>query len=258
MEKKIRAYLIDDEEAPRKLMRYLVKRHLPEIEIVGESNRLDTGVEEISSKPIDVLFLDIEMPEHNGTEILNFINPPVNFEIIFVTAYNEYAVKAFKLSAFDYLLKPLQVDELIATINRLKERMISSSGHKEEQIELLNNNLSGANERTYCLRTHKEEYIIPIDEIIYLEADGMYTNITLKTDKITASKPLKEIIEDLSDSFFRTHRSFAVNMKNVSNPVKIKTNMLHLANDVLVPLSSRMKNQFIESYNEYIESNVVD
>lgn len=258
MEKKIRAYLIDDEEAPRKLMRYLVNRHLPEIEIVGESDRLDTGVQEISKIQIDVLFLDIEMPEYNGTEILNFIKPPVNFEIIFVTAYNDYAIKAFKLSAFDYLLKPLQLDELVTSIDRLKERMNSSSGHKEEQIELLNNNLDNSKGKTYCLRTHREEYIIPIDEIIYLEADGMYTNITLKTDKITASKPLKEIIEDLSDSFFRTHRSFAVNMKNVSNPVKIKTNMLHLDDDVLVPLSSRMKNQFIKSYNEYIESNLVD
>lgn len=254
MEGKIKAYLIDDEEAPRKLMRYLVDRHLPEIEIVGESDRLDTGVEEISKKQIDVLFLDIEMPEYNGTEILNFIQPPVNFEIIFVTAYNDYAIKAFKLSAFDYLLKPLQLDELVNSINRLKERMVSSSGHKEEQIELLNNNLNGVNEKTYCLRTHKEEYIIPIDQIMYLEADGMYTIITLKTDKITASKPLKEIIEDLSDSFFRTHRSFAVNMDNVKRPVKIADGVLHLIDNMFVPLSSRKKGVFIESFNEYLES----
>tara|TARA_B100000508_G_C11465742_1_gene282295 strand:+ start:1102 stop:1869 length:768 start_codon:yes stop_codon:yes gene_type:complete len=251
MEKELRAYIIDDEEAPRKLLRYLINRHLPEIKIVGESNLLRRGVEEIMELSIDILFLDIEMPEHKGTEILNFISTPVNFEIIFVTAYNDYAIDAFKLSAFDYLLKPLQPDELKNSIERLRDKLAIRSGHDEGQIELLDQNLNST-KRTYCLRTHREEYVIPLEDILYLEADGMYTSIYLKDNEITASKPLKEILSDLPDQFIRTHRSFAVNMKNIKSPLKFSGNAIELLGDRAVPVSTRKRSELMDSFRSFV------
>lgn len=251
MEKKIKAYLIDDEEAPRKLMRYLIGRHIPKVEIVGEANSLMGGVEEIKSMKIDVLFLDIEMPNHKGTEVLKFLPRPIDFEIVFVTAYNDYAISAFKLSAFDYLLKPLQLDELKDTVNRLTNKRADQEGHNTEQIELLSNNLS-SNNKSYCLRTHKEEYVIPIDSIYYLEADGMYTLIYLEDDQITASKPLKDILADLPECFVRTHRSFAVNLMNVQSPLCFTGNNLLLNKGFSVPLSSRKKEDLISSFDHFV------
>lgn len=233
----MKAFIIDDEEAPRKILKYLIQKNIPEIEILGESNRLKEGMQAIENLNIDILFLDIEMPEHKGLEVLNFIKGDVGFEIIFITAYNQYAIDAIRLSAFDYLLKPINIDEFNATIERLKEKRKTEKGQTNQAIELLKNNLESSSDKIYLLRSHQKEYYIPLVEIYYLEADGMYTKIHFKDKKIIASKPLKTILEDLPNQFIRTHRSFAVNAENVSKPLKIKNNFVELTNNQKVPIS---------------------
>jgi two-component system LytT family response regulator len=237
----MKGFIIDDEAAPRLILKHLLNQITPKVEVVGEANNLKDGIASLSKLKIDVLFLDIEMPQHKGLEILELFDGPIDFKIIFVTAYSEYAIQAFKLSAFDYLLKPLKKNELQETLQRLVK-----NGNEEANIELLNHNLQDQNDQQYLLRTHREEFVINVKNIISLEADGMYTNIVLKNDKLTASKPMKDILADLPDCFFRTHRSFAVNLQQVERPIRINNAGIKTTIGTFIPLSMRKKDNFLE------------
>jgi len=240
----MKGFIIDDEEAPRLILRHLLKKIEPSVEILGEANNLLDGVTKLKNLEIDVLFLDIEMPKNKGLEIDQFLHGPLDFEIVFVTAYSQYAIEAFKLSAFDYLLKPLQQDDLQATLSRLevKRQLLMD---RVKGLEVLRNNLKKANNQQYLLRTHKEELVIQLNDIVSLEADGMYTHFILEKERITASRPLKEILIDLPDYFFRTHRSHAVNLQKVILPVRISNEGIKTSVGY-IPLSSRNRQAFID------------
>lgn len=241
----MKGYIIDDEEAPRLILKHLLKKIQPTITILGESSNLLDGIQAVKKLDIDVLFLDIEMPRHKGLEIDQFLEGPWEFDIVFITAYSKYAIEAFKLSAFDYLLKPLNSTELQATIHRLeaKQQFLNDRLNK---LEILRNNLNPNHSQQYLLRTHKEELVIQVSEIVSLEADGMYTHLVLQHEKITASKPLKEILSDLPDFFFRTHRSYAVNLNNVILPIRISNEGVKTKTGY-VPLSNPNKQAFMNA-----------
>lgn len=241
----MKAYIIDDEEHPRTLLKFLIKKGEVDLEIVGESETLEKGISDIieNHSDLDVLFLDIEMPKHSGLEIIHLFPEGISFEIIFVTAYSQYAIQAIKLSAFDYLLKPLNFEELKKTIERLSSK--SSSQYNNKRINTLKNNLDNKNQKKYYLRSHNEELVLMLDEILYLEASGMYTHFYMTNKKITASRPLKEILNDLPDYFIRTHRSFAVNYNNILQPISIQNGEVLMTNRYKVPLSTRKKEDFL-------------
>ncbi|GAA0874632.1 LytTR family DNA-binding domain-containing protein [Wandonia haliotis] len=245
----LNAFIIDDEEAPRKLLKYLFQREDSSVNVIGEADRLIAGLTMIKELEIDILFLDIEMPDHKGLEILNLMDEVIDFEIIFVTAYSDYAIDAIKLSAFDYLLKPIQPEELFATISRLQEKRTKKRRVPKLQLDVLQSNLQPSSDKTYFLRTHKEDYIIPTNAILYLEADGMYTHIVMEKERITASKPLKEILEELPKYIYRTHRSFAINLQNISSPIRMVNNCIELTNKDLVPLSVSRKDGLMDFYS---------
>lgn len=236
-------YIIDDEKAPRLILKHLLAQLNSQTQVIGESNSLIEGIQDIKKNnlAIDVLFLDIEMPEKSGLEIRSLIKDSLDFHIVFVTAYSQYAIDAFKLSAFDYLLKPVKANELEACLIRLT----SAKTKLKDQLALLSKNLSNDEEKVYLVRTHKEEYFIKISTIISLEADGMYTHIHLENKKITASKPLKEILNDLPNFFFRTHRSFAVNIYNMEKPIRISNGQI-ISKTGLIPISQRRKAAFLD------------
>ena len=240
----MKGFIIDDEAAPRLILKHLLNQITPKVEVIGEADNLKDGIASLNKLNIDVLFLDIEMPQHKGLEILELFDGPIDFKIIFVTAYSEYAIQAFKLSAFDYLLKPLKKKELEETLKRL-----AKNENEDTNMEILNHNLQDQNNLMYLLRTHREEFVINVENIISLEADGMYTNIVLKNDKLTASKPMKEILEDLPDCFFRTHRSFAVNLHQVERPIRINNSGIKTTIGTFIPLSTRKKDCFMDSVN---------
>ncbi len=246
----MRAYIIDDEDAPRLILKHLLGQISTNVEVIGESNNLKDGVEEIKQKGIDVLFLDIEMPRHRGLEIDQFFDGVIDFEIVFVTAYSEFAIRAFKLSAFDYLLKPLKKVDLEDTLKRLEKKK-SQISNQENHLKLLSQNLESQDNQHYLLRTHREDVIIKINEIVSLEADGMYTDIVLKDERITASKPMKEILADLPDFFFRTHRSYSINLNQVAIPVRITQEGVKTKNGTFVPLSSRSKQLFLDRIDQF-------
>lgn len=242
----MKGYIIDDEEAPRLTLKHLLKQIEPEVEIVGEANSLLAGVEELKNCKVDVLFLDIEMPGNKGLDILQFIEDPVDFEIIFVTAYSEHAIQAFKLSAFDYLLKPLNINDLSFSLKRLRDKQTYFK-NLGAGLDVLRKNLAHEEPKQYCLRTHREEIIISLDEIVSLEADGMYTDIVLTNEKITASKPMKEILSDLPETFFRSHRSYAVNLNFVELPIRLSSVGIKTKIGTYIPLSNRKKQEFTDA-----------
>jgi two-component system LytT family response regulator len=246
----MKGYIIDDESAPRLILKHLLSKISPTVEIVGESDNLAEGMEAIKNTQIDVLFLDIEMPKNKGLEVLNFLNTAPAFDIVFITAYSEYAIQAFKLSAFDYLLKPIKKNELEQTLLRLDQSR-NPEKNRRQDFAILKNNLDQETSKQYLLRTHKEEFVLPVKNIVSLEADGMYTNIVLQDDVVTASKPMKEILSDLPDFFFRSHRSFAVNILQVERPVRIHAKGIKTQIGSFIPLSSRNKERFLEKMHAF-------
>ncbi|PWL32770.1 MAG: DNA-binding response regulator [Fluviicola sp. XM-24bin1] len=241
----MKAFIIDDEEHPRVLLRYLLKENNPEVEVVGEASNLVSGIRRIHELGnIDVLFLDIEMPENDGLEIKKLYPGDINFEIVFITAYNQYAIQAIKLSALDYLLKPLNEDRLSEAILRLKER-VDEKRQIKDKLEILSSNLTSKNQKLFIKTTKGERHII-LSDILYLKADGMYTHIHGKGGDLMASKPLKEIAFKLPDYFFRCHRSYVVNTKNVSHPILVNVHGILLENGQHIPVSSQQKSALLD------------
>jgi two-component system, LytTR family, response regulator len=209
---KLRVLLVDDEKPVRMALREIIQRTVDFIEVVGEATNIPEAVREIHNHKPDLLFLDIEMPGYTGLQILEFFNPQdVTFDIIFVTAYNEYALQAFKISAFDYLLKPVNPEELKQTLQRYRSRQ---SSHKlAERVQLLRKSYDGEQPNQLAISSVQGIEFINLDDITHLEASGTYTTVFLKDkSQVVSSKPIGEFEELLNKktNFFRAHRSFIV------------------------------------------------
>lgn len=214
----IKAVLVDDEKMARALLKGYLEEFCPQVEVMEECADLPNGVKAIRKHQPNIVFLDIEMPGHNGLELLEFFDPKdVNFSIIFTTAYNQYALQAFKLSAVDYLLKPIEPNELVESINRF---MLNQS---KKDYQLLKENLVPQSLKKIGVPQGNTIKYIPIDEILFFKAEGAYTQIQLQDQsKLLASKGLKYYDELLSDAphFYRTHKSYLINIHHVTEHVK--------------------------------------
>lgn len=211
------AVIIDDEEMARALLQGMVAEYCPEVEILETCSSLSSGVKAIRLYRPDIVFLDIEMPGHSGLELLDFFEvDEVDFSIIFVTAYNRYAIQAFKLSAIDYLLKPIEEHDLVKSIELYKRQQ----GKKDYKI--LQTNLHSYKKKI-ALHSVSSIQFVELDNLLFFQADGAYTKVFLKDGRqITASKSLKHfqnILVDQND-FLRCHKSFIVNLKHVTEYVK--------------------------------------
>jgi two-component system LytT family response regulator len=251
----IKAIIIDDELHARTLLSKILNMSFPEIKIVGEGENLPKAVELIYSLKPDLVFFDIEMPNYSGLQINDFITADRNFDIIFVTAYNQFAVNAIKISAFDYLLKPIQIDELTATIKRYKEKYkLSTENIISKKLEVLSQNLKPNNPKKLIIQTHQGIHYFELDNIVYLEASGMYTIIHSKDGQFVASKPLKEFEEILSSNYFRIHRSYIVNCDFITKYSNKEGGAITLSNGSSLPLSRNRKDDFIK-FTKSIEEN---
>ncbi len=215
--KKSKAIIIDDEPLARKLLNGMCQEYCPQIEIVAMEEDLPNGVKAIKKWQPDLVFLDIEMPGHSGLEILKFFtDQEVNFKIIFTTSYNEYALQAFKLSAIDYLLKPIVPDDLIQSIERFKK-------NSNNNYDILKTNLSTDIKKKVAIATASTIKFIELDDILYLKAEGAYTKLFIKNaNPILASKGLKHFDDLLNDipNFFRCHKSYIININYITDYVK--------------------------------------
>ncbi|MEO9485105.1 MAG: LytTR family DNA-binding domain-containing protein [Ekhidna sp.] len=243
----MKAIIIDDEPKARNILKVLIEENCPKIKEVFQAEDLLTGVKIIQNQAPHIVFLDIEMPEHSGLEILNFIEKEVvDFEIIFTTAYSDYAVQAFQLAAIDYLLKPVSSKQVKNAVDKCLA-LIGKSNISSKLTEL-KASLASSNFKKIGLPVSNGIKFVSFEEIVMLEADGMYTKITLeKEDEILISKPLKHFVELLKNIplFYRPHRSFLINLKYVSQYIKSDGGYILMDNGTSVTISKENRDQFL-------------
>ena len=231
-----KAVIIDDESRARVLLQGMLETAVPEVEIVAGCEDLASGIKAIRKFQPDLVYLDIEMPGNSGLELLDFFNEEeIRFSIIFTTAYSHYAIKAFKLSAIDYLLKPIEQDELVASFQRFKR----TNERDKNNYSLLKENLKIRDAQKLAVPTGNTYRFIEFDDIHYLKADGSYTQLVFTDEtRLIASRTLKNFEEILDDStsFFRCHKSFLVNSKYITGYNKSDGHLL-LKNNITIPIS---------------------
>lgn len=240
-----KAIVIDDEKRARTLLKSMIEELNLGVEVVELCEDLPEGVKAIRRHKPDIVFLDIEMPGHSGLELLDFFDEhEVNFAIIFTTAYNQYAVQAFKLSAIDYLLKPISVSELEDTIVRFKTKT-----QEFKSFNLLKDNLSANTTSKIAISTINAIKFVETSKILFMKADGAYTQIFLLDDSvITSSKSLKyyeEVLDHLAN-FMRCHKSYIINLNHVTEYVKSNGGYLMLNSKHEVALSSEKSDELLK------------
>lgn len=205
----LKAIIVDDEEFARSSLYFLIQENCPEIKITGIAKSVAEARTLLPTRP-DVIFLDIAMPGENGFSLLEHPEAQKS-NIIFTTAFDQYALKAIKANALDYLLKPIDIDELIIAVNKAVENK-----KRNQPMPIIDNHLNDKGEvKKLTIPTANGYRIINTDTILYIEADSNYSIISLKNnEKITVSKVLKDYEEILSDfSFFRIHKSTLINLE---------------------------------------------
>lgn len=239
--------IIDDETRARHLLTTILQEYCHEIMEIHEAPDLISGVEKIRQLRPGIVFLDIEMPEYSGLQLLDFIpSGEIDFEIIFTTAYSEYAIKAFKFSAIDYLLKPLrpaQVKEAVA-----KASQMLNKSHIQDRLQQLMSMYKSESFKKVALPVSDGIYFMNPEEIMCLEANGMYTKVfSVNQPELLISKPLKhfEYLLNTSDIFYRPHRSFLINLKFVKQYVKKEGNYIVMDNCKQVPISREKRGEFL-------------
>ncbi len=238
--KKLNTVIIDDEEKSRHTLRQMLSLFCDNVQIIGEAKDVRTGVELLSIVKPDLVFLDIKMPDGNGFDLLEKLEQR-NFNLIFTTAYDQFAIKAFKFNAIDYLLKPIDTDELKAAVKKAESSQISNSSNIDNLIN--NINTAEKKEQQIILSTAEGIHIIKVKNIIRCQADDYYTNFFLNDGRrIMISKTLKEHEELLSEyNFIRPHRSHLVNIAYIKKYVKSDGGYIVLANGTKIPVSRRKK-----------------
>lgn len=239
----INAVIIDDEERARGTLRALLNSYCTDVNIVAECANVPDGVLAINKHNPQLIFLDIEMPEYNGFELLSFFRD-VDFEIIFVTAYNDYALKAFEVSAVDYVLKPVDIDKLKSAVEKAGKRI--NGNDMKSRLDVLKDSFKNNQFNKIALPLAEGLLFVNVMEIVYLEADGAYTNVWLKDgSKILVSKKIKFFEEVLEgrQNFFRSHRSYMVNI-NFIKKYNRSENALLLDNGKTIIISRDRKAEF--------------
>ena len=241
----MKAIIIDDERKARNVLRILIEENCHKITEIIEAVNLIEGVDLIKKEKPNIVFLDIEMPEHSGLEILDFFDKDtIDFEIIFTTAYSEHAIRAFQLSAVDYLLKPIRPTQLTDAV----EKTIQLIGKSQINIKLdeLKKSLKSTNFSKIGLPYADGIKFVDFNDIIFLKADGMYTNVYTKNENILVSKPLKYFINLIkSDIFYQPHRSYFINLKFIKAYIKKEGGYIVMDNDKSVSISKDKKSEFL-------------
>jgi len=245
----LRTIVIDDEKLSREVICNYLKIYCPDIEVVTTASSVKTAYKAIKKYGPDFIFLDIEMADGKGFDLLMMFDI-IDFKIIFVTAYSEYAVKAFRFSAVDYLLKPVKIDELISAVEKIKS--INEQGPGNEFISALIKNINSRSEipQTLVIPHMKGFEVLKIPEIIMCQADGYCTNIYLTGNKkVVSSKNLKHFNELLQDhGFIRIHHSYMINIDHVTG--YNRPGEVILTGDKKALLGDSYKAEFTRKFNK--------
>lgn len=239
----IKALLIDDEPSAINTLRLMLERYIPEISLIQTTNNPLEGLQLIETFQPQLLFIDIQMPVMTGFDLLKKI-PRINFDIIFTTAHDHYAIQAIRFSALDYLLKPIDADELRSAVDKYMIQKVVALGQQALYQNLMHN-ISVPDKKDFklALPTSDGTYFFPPEQIIRLEGESNYTKFFFTDRKhLLISKTLKEYEEILSDyGFLRVHKSHLVNKKHVVN--YSHDGMLTMADQSRVEISRRRKEE---------------
>lgn len=244
---KIKSLIIDDEVKARQLLKAMLTEYCPQVEVLASCENLPEGIKAIKKHQPDLLFLDIEMPGYNGLEILEFFNEEeVNFSIIFTTAYNQFAIQAFKLSAVDYLLKPIEGDALEQSVKRfanLKQKQ--NYNHLRELVQ-------SKQLKKISVATSQSIKFIELSDILFLKGDGAYTCFHLRNGtELLSSKNLKQYEDILKENkdFYRCHKSYIININYVTDIIKSDGNFVMINETHKVGLSSEKVSELLQLMN---------
>ncbi len=244
--KAIKALVVDDEEYSRGVVVSLLEQNFPEIEIVDKAKSAIEAIKSINKHNPDIVFLDIEMLDGTGFDVLDAL-PKVNFQFIFITSYSHYAIKAFKYSATDYITKPVDIDEFTEAVEKLKQNIVLNI-HTGKNLEVLQENISAKTPTRIIVPDAQGYNYIKLEEIIRFEADGRYTQLYLNEGrKITISKILREFSYLVDDKyFFRTHKSHIINLNYVKTLLKHEGGEIIMDDNSRIALSRERKKDFVK------------
>jgi len=243
----IRTIIIEDEPVSREMLTLMLQRYKNDIEIIDTCSNPTDGIESIAKHQPDLIFLDIQMPKMNGFDMLKKI-PSIKFEVIFTTAFDQYAINAIRISALDYLLKPVDDEDLAAAIDKCRERMQSKK--PGSQFENLFNNLMNKNplDKTLALAASDGISFVKMSDILRVEANGRYAKFyLLNKETILVSKTLGDFEEILSaNQFFRIHDSSIINLNHVKKYIRGDGGTVLLSDNTELDVARRRKEDFIK------------
>lgn len=245
----LRAILIDDDQSNLSALSEKLLKHCPHVQVIGRCDNGEDGINAIESEKPDVVFLDIEMPVMNGFVMLQQLKYR-NFELVFVTAYDHYAIKAIKYSALDYLVKPVEIDDLKAAVTKAEAN--KNSRNSQLQMDLLLEHLNNKQPKRITIPTSDGLRFINIEDIVYLEASNNYTNIYLSTDqKLLVSRTLKDFEDILpSDTFLRIHHSTVINKYYVEKYIRGEGGQVVMRHGKVLDVSKRKKSEFLQAIGQ--------
>lgn len=243
--------IVDDEPKNVTILKKMLNMYCPQVTICGDANSVESAVKRIKECKPDLVLLDIEVSGGNAFHILDLLQP-VSFDVVFITAYDNYMLQAIKYSALDYLFKPVNIQELIAAINKSSNKHIKQRTF--EQVQLLLQNISKPKAlSSLALPNATGLQFITIQNIVRCEAHGSYTSIfTSDGVSVVASRTLKEFEEILpQENFFRTHHSYIINLNFIAKYHKGNGGYIEMTDKSKVPLAARRKNDFIRLFTTY-------
>ena len=256
---KINALIVDDEQPARETLQFMIDTYCEGINVVGLAKSAGEARTILRSKNVDVLFLDVSMPIENGFDLLESIESS-KYMFVFVTAHNEYVLRALRASAVDYLQKPIDIDELKNTVEKLTKMRRpepgsawSSDANKQSIDSLISNTQTKKGVHRLCLPGMQGFTILDVEDILYLDADSNYTIFHLTNlKKIVVSKSIKEY-EDLLDpfSFFRIHKSSIINLKYLKEFSKVDGYYAMMTDNSSIAVSRRRLPDFLKAVEEY-------
>lgn len=240
----MKTVIVDDRNSIREFITQLLSNR-DDIEVVGEADNVENAISVINTKKPDLILLDIQLPDGNGFEILEGLTY-TDYRVIFVTSHEEFALKAFKYSALDYVVKPIDPEVFYASIEKAKSHF--SAGDQQLKIQSLIENLtSNKTTKKLVLNTQETVHVVNSEEITRCESDGSYTLVYFQERKIMISRKLKDFEEMLSGlSFYRSHRSHLINLNFVDRYEKKDGGYIIMKDNTSVPLSAAKKEEFFE------------
>lgn len=249
---KLKIVIIDDEKKAVEAIKIIIEEYVSNCEVVGLAHSAVEGVKIINKTQPDLVFLDIEMPNNSGFDMLELI-PKKTFETVFITAYDQYAIKAIKFSAFDYLLKPISIKSLQDTIAKYLEE---KEKRNEERYRILESALHEKTPSKIALTHSKGIQYIELEQILYFSSDRSYITVHIASGSkiVLTNRSLSELEHLLETDFIRVHKSYLVNINHVDGYSNVDGGVVVMANSEEILLSRRKKEQFLDAMKKKLKS----